>query len=95
MLQPLAIGQALLIELFALQSMLGNGVWLHRGRVPLAAGAAVSTVSVAVLVGVYWSLTTAVRPHGAPASAGATVSGWFLARFQLSGSSCTWMPRRH
>jgi hypothetical protein len=77
-IQPLAVIQALLLTAFAVHSILGNGAWLNLGHVGLASRAAVSTVSLAVLVSVYWSLTDAVRPGGSAASPGATVRAWAL-----------------
>jgi hypothetical protein len=78
-LQLLAIVQTVLLTAFAAQAILGNGAWLHLTPVRRAAGAAVGTVSLAVLLGVYWSLTSAVRPGGAAASPGATFLGWLVA----------------
>jgi hypothetical protein len=77
-IQPLAVVQALLITAFAVQSILGNGAWLNLGHVGSASRAAISTVSLAVLIGIYWSLTDAVRPGGSAASPGATVRAWAL-----------------
>jgi hypothetical protein len=77
--QPLAIAQALLITVFAAQSILGNAAWLNLGRIRGPSRAAVGTVGLAVLMVAYWSLTDAVRPGGSPALPGATVLGWFMA----------------
>jgi hypothetical protein len=78
-LQLLAIVQTVLLTGFAAQAILGNGVWLHLAPVRRAAGAAVGTVSLAILLWIYWSLTSAVRPGGAAASPGATFLGWLVA----------------
>jgi hypothetical protein len=77
--QPLAIIQAVLLTAFAVQAILGNGAWLNLAPVGPAAGAAVGAGSLAVLLGVYWSLTDAVRPDGAAASPGAAILGWLAA----------------
>ena len=78
-LQLLAVVQAVLLTGFAAQTILGNGAWLHLAPVRRASGAAVGAVSLAVLLGVYWSLTSAVRPGGVAASPASTILGWSVA----------------
>jgi len=77
--RPLAIAQSVLLTAFAALAMLGNGAWLHLAPVRPAAGAAIGAVSLSVLLVVYWSLTSAVRPGGAAASPGATFLGLLVA----------------
>jgi hypothetical protein len=73
-----AVIQTLLLTAFSAQTILGNGAWLHTKRLQTSGwwAAALSCISIATLI--YWSLTSAVRPHGLPAPVGTSFFAWLV-----------------
>jgi hypothetical protein len=77
----LAVAQAVMLALFAMEGMLGNGVWLHVGRLQPSSRFAVAAVTAAVGLTGYWSLTGLVRPGGARAHLGYSLLAWAVCAF--------------
>ena len=71
----LAAVQALFLAAFSLQTVLGNGAWLHLGKLQRPAKSAAGSVFLAVGFISYWSLTDAVRPGPESSTPGFAVAG--------------------
>ncbi|MBB4944938.1 hypothetical protein F4556_000473 [Kitasatospora gansuensis] len=83
----LAAVQALLLAAFSLQTVLGNGAWLHLGQLQWPAKCAAGSVFLAVGFIGYWSLTDAVRPgseSSVPGFAVAALGGAFVSAAVLT-----------
>jgi hypothetical protein len=72
----LAVAQCVMMTLFAMESILGNGCWLHMAKLTRASRSAAATVTVAAGLVMYWSLTGLIRPHGRGAVVGRSLLVW-------------------
>ncbi|MBK3571105.1 hypothetical protein JHN47_46370 [Streptomyces sp. MBT62] len=72
----LAVAQCVMMTLFAMESILGNGCWLHMAKLTRASRSAAATTTMAAGLVMYWSLTGLIRPHGHAAVVGRSLLAW-------------------